>query len=176
MANVLKKAGIQNLSFENKDDNSQLDNCTGIFSNGTALAEFGSVKMDIASQFDLDHAVYYADINWNSVLEASRKNKFVLQPVSLFPLVRRDLALLLDKAIRYSEIERIAIKVEPNLIKSVNVFDVYEGEKIEAGKKSYAISLVLGDEQKTHTDTEIDSVVNKLVKEFEKKLGAILRS
>ena len=121
-------------------------------------------------------AVYYADINWNNVLDVSSKNKFMLQPVSLFPFVRRDLALLLDKSVPYSEIERIAAKTEPNLLKTINVFDVYEGEKIESGKKSYAISFILQDDHKTLTDNDIDPLMNKLVKQFEKELGAILRS
>jgi phenylalanyl-tRNA synthetase beta chain len=98
-----------------------------------------------------------------------------LQPVSTYPAVRRDLALELDKKITYAEIEKIARKTEQQLLKEMNVFDVYEGEKIAAGKKSYAISFILQNTEKTLTDEEIEATMNKLIKQFEKDLGASLR-
>jgi phenylalanyl-tRNA synthetase beta chain len=90
--------------------------------------------------------------------------------------VRRDLALLLDNTTNYVDIERVALKTEPKLIQAVNAFDVYQGDKIAPGKKSYAISFILQDEEKTLTDQDIDTVMTKLIKQFEKELGAILRS
>jgi phenylalanyl-tRNA synthetase beta chain len=108
-------------------------------------------------------------------LEFNKTEKSFIKSVPIFPTVRRDLALLIDETINYSQLEKIALKTESNLIKQVNVFDVYKGDKIEKGKKSYALSFMLQDENKTLTDEEIDSVMNKLVKNFEKETGAILR-
>jgi phenylalanyl-tRNA synthetase beta chain len=85
------------------------------------------------------------------------------------------LALLINEEIKYSQLEKIAIKTESNLIKNMNVFDIYKGDKIESGKKSYALSFILQDENKTLTDEEIDSVMKRLIKNFEKEIGATLR-
>jgi phenylalanyl-tRNA synthetase beta chain len=98
-----------------------------------------------------------------------------LQPVSVFPAVRRDLALLIDESIKYQQLEKIALKTDNKLIKNVNVFDVYKGDKIEQGKKSYALSFILQDESKTLTDELIDAVMQKLIKNYEKEVGAVLR-
>ncbi len=176
LVNVLKKIGIRKISFDTQENNEVFSNYSTISSQGKILVEFGSVNELIATKFDLDNTVYFADINWNNVIEVSQNTKFSIESISQFPFVRRDLALLLDKATKYSEIEKIAVKSEPKLIKSINAFDVYEGDKIESGKKSYAISFILQDDQKTLTDEDIDLVMNKLIKQFEKELGAILRS
>ena len=176
LVSVLRKLGIANFSFEYSTENAQITNFTTIHSKGKKLIEFGIVDAKIASKFDMETAIYFADLNWNVILEIAQQSKFKLEPISQFPSVRRDLALLLDKAIQYSEIEKIATKIEPSLIKQITVFDVYEGDKIGEGKKSYAISFILEDHQKTLTDSEIDSVMNKLIKQFEKELGATLRS
>jgi phenylalanyl-tRNA synthetase beta chain len=100
---------------------------------------------------------------------------FSLKPVSVFPAVRRDLALLLDLEVSYQQLEKIAMQTAPQLIKDMGVFDVYQGNKIEAGKKSYALNFTLQDEQKTLTDQEIENVMKKLIQHFEKETGAILR-
>jgi len=176
LVSVLRKLGIANFSFEYSTENAQKTNFTTIHSKGKKLIEFGIVDAKIASKFDMETAIYFADLNWNVILEIAQQSKFKLEPISQFPSVRRDLALLLDKAIQYSEIEKIATKIEPSLIKQITVFDVYEGDKIGEGKKSYAISFILEDHQKTLTDSEIDSVMKKLIQQFEKELGATLRS
>jgi phenylalanyl-tRNA synthetase beta chain len=116
-----------------------------------------------------------ADFLWKNVMDVIRNNNMKFRPISAFPQVRRDLALVLDKQVTYGELERIALKSEPKLLQSINAFDVYVGDKIEQGKKSYAISVLLQDDEKTMTDQDIDRVVNKLVKQFEKELGASLR-
>jgi phenylalanyl-tRNA synthetase beta chain len=92
-----------------------------------------------------------------------------------FPEVRRDLALLVDSAVAFSEIEKIAFESEKRLLKKVGLFDVYEGEKIEQGKKSYAVSFILRDDEKTLTDKEIDKVMQRLITNFEKQIGAKIR-
>lgn len=176
VTNVLQKAGVKKLSFSYENENDELTNYTTVTSGDKILAGFGTINNSVVSRFDINETVYLADLHWQTIIEASADNKFKLQPVSQFPFVRRDLALLLDESVHFSDIEKIAAVTEPKLIKELNVFDVYEGDKIEAGKKSYAISFILQNEEKTLTDAEIEGVMNKLVKQFEKVLNAKLRS
>jgi phenylalanyl-tRNA synthetase beta chain len=133
------------------------------------------VKSNLLKPFDIDTEVWFADIDFDLLLELSKQEKFKLQPVSVFPSVRRDLALLIDESVKYQQLEKIALKSENKLIKKVNVFDVYKGDKIEQGKKSYALSFILQDETKTLTDEVIDMVMQKLIKNYEKEVGAVLR-
>jgi phenylalanyl-tRNA synthetase beta chain len=175
--NILAKLGLtQNLNADHTDADSSLYNTTTLSAGGKQLAVFGIINPDIAVKFDLNQPVYFADLNWNNVLDQARQSKFAIQPVSAFPQVRRDLALLIDQAVSYADIERIALKSEPKLLKAINAFDVYQGDKIGQGKKSYAVSFILQDEEKTLTDQEIERVMSKLVKQFEKELNATLRS
>jgi phenylalanyl-tRNA synthetase beta chain len=176
LLNMLEKSGIPNLTFEYANNNSRLDHYTTILSDGKVLADFGTVKLEIAAAFDCDDTVYFADLNWKNMAELSLQSPFRLKPVSPFPHVRRDLALLLERSVHYTEIEKIVLGAEPKLIRNITVFDVYEGDKIEQGKKSYAISFILQDEQKTLTEAEIDGVMTKLIRKLEKDLGATLRS
>ena len=95
--------------------------------------------------------------------------------ISRFPEVRRDLALLLDKSVKFVDIEALAYRNGKGILRAVNLFDVYEGEKIDAGKKSYAVSFTLQDDQKTLTDNDIEKLMKRLTEVFEKELGAIIR-
>lgn len=173
--NILKLSGINKYEFK-QIDNTILNNCTQVISNQKNLAVFGGVVNKISKEFDLTEDVWYADVNWDLLCSLNLNSSFKLQPISAFPAVRRDMALVLDKQIQYSEIEKIAKKSEQNLLKEVNIFDVYEGDKIAQGKKSYAVSFVLQNTEKTLTDQEIDQVMSKLLKQFEKELGATLRA
>ena len=119
--------------------------------------------------------VYYADLNWKELMKAIRSVKISYKEISKFPAVKRDLALLLDKNIQFAEIEKIAYETEKKLLKEVELFDVYEGKNLEAGKKSYAVSFLLQDETQTLNDKMIDKIMSKLVKNLEDKLGAKLR-
>ncbi|MFI5220793.1 MAG: phenylalanine--tRNA ligase subunit beta [Bacteroidia bacterium] len=172
---VLEKCGIAKVEWNFGTTNPYLSNATQIVSGKKLVAEFGTVKNEITSKFDINGSVYFADILWENLLQVQKENKFRLMPVSAFPSVRRDLALVLDKKVTYAEIKKIAWQNSSGLIREMNVFDVYEGEKIGADKKSYAISFVLQHDEKTLTDSEIDSVMNKLVKQLEQKLSASLR-
>ena len=125
--------------------------------------------------FDIDNEVYYADLNWKELMKAIRSVKISYKEISKFPAVKRDLALLLDKNVQFAEIEKIAYDTEKKLLKEVELFDVYEGKNIEAGKKSYAVSFLLQDETQTLNDKMIDKIMSKLVKNLEDKLGAKLR-
>jgi phenylalanyl-tRNA synthetase beta chain len=119
--------------------------------------------------------VYFADLNWNTILAELSTHNVQYTELSKFPEVKRDLALLIDKNIVFAEIEKIAYETERKLLKKVNLFDVYEGKNLEPGKKSYAISFILKDDGKTLTDNQIDAIMKKLQVNFETKLGAKLR-
>ena len=139
------------------------------------MATFGVVTKKLLKAFDIDNEVYYADLNWKELMRAIRSVKVSFKEISKFPAVKRDLALLLDKNIQFAEIEKIAYETEKKLLKEVELFDVYEGKNLEAGKKSYAVSFLLQDEIQTLNDKMIDKIMSKLVKNLEDKLGAKLR-
>ena len=139
------------------------------------LVEFGVVKKAILKKFDIDQEVLFADFNWDAVLELAKEQKTKYSAIPKYPSVRRDFALLLDQTVTYDEIVAIANQTERNLLKDVNLFDVYEGKNLPEGKKSYAVSFLFQDEKKTLTDKQVDSMMNKLQKRFEKDLNAELR-
>ncbi len=143
--------------------------------NNKPLYSIGILDSGLTRKFDVNQRVIAAQIEWDFVVELSSKNQVSYKEVSRFPEVRRDLALVLDKTSTYSEIEKIAFKVNKHLLKRVNLFDVYEGDKIEQGKKSYAVSFILQDENKTLTDKEIDNFMQKLTYLLEQELGARIR-
>lgn len=176
VSSVLKRSGILNFTLDYNKESDVMSQCTQIMHKGKVLGEFGMVKPSILKSFDLDQQVYFSDLNWNEIIKTAEQQKFELAPVSSFPSVRRDLALLLDQTVNYADLERLAYKTDAKLIREINVFDVYEGDKIEKGKKSYALSFILQDDNKTLTDEEIDSVMKKLIKGFETTFGASLRA
>jgi phenylalanyl-tRNA synthetase beta chain len=139
------------------------------------LVSFGLVDKAICKKMDINADVYYADFNWDNVLALVGKTKLEFTEIPKFPSVRRDLALLLDKKIMYKELEELAFNAERKLLKTVNLFDIYEGDKLEAGKKSYAISFMLQDDEATLNDKQIDNVMQKLIKTYTEKVGATLR-
>ncbi len=143
--------------------------------NGKQLVKFGSVATASLKKVDLEKEVFYADFNFDLILAAVRKNVIVYQEVSKFPAVRRDLSMLVDTQVTFGQLKQIAQKTERKLLKDVNVFDVYQGDKLPAGKKSYALSFTLQDEEKTLTDKAIDSVMQKLIYNFGKEAGAEIR-
>lgn len=140
-----------------------------------AFVSFGAVNRKDLKTTDVQGEVFYADFNWDALMKAIRKNKIVYKEVSRFPSVRRDLAILVDRPVSFIALKALAEKTERKILRSVNVFDVYEGEKIPEGKKSYALSFVFQDEEKTLTDKQIDSVIQKLIVNFEKELKAEIR-
>jgi len=140
-----------------------------------AIAELGILSEKLLKQFDLKHTVYYAVIQWDDLLKICGNHKITFSEISKYPEVRRDLALVLDKEITFADIQRIAGQYGKKMLRKVNLFDVYEGDKIEKGKKSYAVSFILQDEDKTLAEKEIDSFMNRLMIAFEKDLGAVIR-
>lgn len=142
---------------------------------GKRLAVFGVVTKKQLKAFDIDNEVYFADLNWNELMKAIKSVKLSYKEICKFPAVKRDLALLLDKQVQFAEIEKIAFESERKLLKEVSLFDVYEGKNLEAGKKSYAVSFMLQDENQTLNDKQIDKIMSKLIANLESKLGAKLR-
>lgn len=143
--------------------------------NGKKLVKFGQVNATALKKVDVDKDVFYADFNFDLVLNAVRKNVIVYQEVSKFPAVRRDLSMLVDTSVTFGQLKQIATRTDKKLLKEVNVFDVYQGDKLPAGKKSYALSFVLQDTEKTLTDKAVDAVMQKLIYNLGKEAGAEIR-
>jgi phenylalanyl-tRNA synthetase beta chain len=138
------------------------------------LVEFGTVKKVILKYFDIKQEVFYADINWNLVLKmVSTKMKF--QDIPKFPEVRRDFSMLIDEAVSFDAIYHLAKQTEKTLLKNIQLFDVYQGDKLPEGKKSYAVSFILQDSSKTLTDEQIDAVMSNLQEKLTAELGVSLR-
>jgi phenylalanyl-tRNA synthetase beta chain len=143
--------------------------------NGKAIYCIGRLNDKLLKQFGIGQPVFYAGIHWDNLVQAIKSHTVTYLEVSKFPEVRRDLALVLDQSVKYADLEAIAFKTGKQLLKKVNLFDVYEGDKIETGKKSYALSFILQDETKTLTDKEIDKFMDRLAEVFEKEAGAKVR-
>ena len=170
---VLERLGIQ------KTQNQPL--ATDVYSEGIAISlgkdtivEIGVVKKSILKHFGIKQEVFYADFNWAAILKLI-SNKIKFTEIPKYPEVRRDLALLLDQAVTYESIYTIAKQTEKSLLKNIDLFDVYEGQNLPEGKKSYALSFSIQDSSKTLTDEQIDKIMSKLQKNFETELGAVLR-
>ena len=142
---------------------------------GKVLCEMGTVCHKILKKMDISQDVFFADLNWDNLMRAIKKNETLYHDISKFPSVSRDLALLIDKSVQFEQIEQIARQTEKKLLKSVELFDVYEGKNLPDGKKSYAVNFILQDESKTLTDKQIDAIMTKLINNLKQKLGAELR-
>jgi len=142
---------------------------------GKVLAEMGVLTKKLQKQFGIDNTVFYAEMNWTQLMKATKKNEVLFSEVPKFPAVSRDLALLVDNAVEFAQIEQVARQTEKKLLKKVELFDVYEGDKLPAGKKSYAVNFILQDEEKTMGDKQIEAIMNKLIANIKKQLGAELR-
>jgi phenylalanyl-tRNA synthetase beta chain len=171
---LIEKLNIKDISVEDSGNN-ELSFGLQYSRGNKVLVKFGQVSSAPLKKADVDKVVFYADFNFDMVLSAVRKNKIVYQEVTKFPTVRRDLSMLVDTNITFGQLKQIAQKSERKLLKEVNVFDVYQGDKLPAGKKSYALSFTLQDEEKTLTDKTIDAIIQKLIYNFGKEAGAEIR-
>lgn len=174
---ILRRIGMpQGMLVTEKTDND-------IFSTGLTLknrggkvfVEMGIVSKKIQHKADIEREVYFADINWTLVTKAVKNGSVDFQEISKFPAVSRDLALLIDKNIEFAQIEQIARQSEKKLLKKVELFDVYEGKNLPEGKKSYAVNFILQDTEKTMGDKQIEAIMNKIINNLKKQLGAELR-
>jgi len=172
---ILEAVGLQTSSIEkNLIKDSVLTEGIQLTHNGNEVAKMGEVNSTITKYFDIKSKIFYADVAWDLLLNSTNPN-IVFEEISKFPPVKRDLSLVIDKSVSFSEIEMIAKEVEPGLLQELQVFDVYEGNRIEKDKKAYAITFILQDKSKTLTDKIIDKTMNKLMKAFEDKTGALIR-
>jgi phenylalanyl-tRNA synthetase beta chain len=154
-----------------------------IFSSGLSIETvsnnkigvLGVLQKAICKKFDIPSEVYFAELKWEALLQENANAKIKQREISKFPSVRRDLALLLDKNITFAEVEKIAYQADKKLLKDVTLFDVYEGKNLPEGKKSYAVSFILQDEETTLNDKQIDSLMAKTQQNLEQKLNATLR-
>jgi len=170
---------LERLSLSNvKTTPTKLD----VFSEGislglgkTKLVDFGVIKRSILKEFGIKQEVLFADFNWGAILKLVGNKKVRVTDLPKFPSVKRDLALLLDTKTAFKDIYNLAYQSEKKLLKSVDLFDVYQGDKLPEGKKSYAVSFLLQDESKTLADKQIDKIMQKLQHSFEKNLDAVLR-
>ena len=173
--NVLDLLGIRNYQTDDLEE--------GLFSYGLQyhrgpqqLVEFGRLSSRLTKGMDIRDEVFFADFNWDNVFKALKKHKIIVEELNKFPSIRRDLALVVENSVKFQDIVAIARKIGKKLLKDVHLFDVYRSEdKLGAGKKSYAVSYHFEDPLKTLKDKEIDKIMNKLITEYEAKLGAEIR-
>lgn len=175
--NIFRRIGLPFGSIVIKNGDNDIFHKSLSVSNrgGKLLAELGVICKKLQKAAGIESPVYYADINWTQVMKAVRKNSVKFREISKYPAVSRDLALLLDKNVEFVAVERIAYQTERKYLKSVELFDVYEGKNLPAGKKSYAVNFILQDESKTLNDKQIDAIMTKLVANLKKELNAELR-
>ena len=175
--NVLRRIGLKpGMTVRKKSDNPIFSAGLTIENRGgKKLVEMGVLTKKLQKQFGIDNTVYYAEMNWTQLMKATKKNEVKFTEVPRFPAVSRDLALLVDNSVEFAQIEQIARQTEKKLLKKVELFDVYEGEKLPAGKKSYAVNFILQDEEKTMGDKQIDAIMSKLIQNLKKQLNAELR-
>lgn len=175
--NILSRLGVniekvKQIEIENEFYTQALEIQTG---GNKVLATIGIVDAKLLKSFSISNPVYYAELDWKLLLKQNAKFKVNFTEISKFPAVKRDLALLVDTSVSFAQIEELAYKTERKLLQKVNLFDVYEGNNLPAGKKSYAVNFTIQDTEKTLKDKQIDNIMQKMIKTFTEKLGAQLR-
>lgn len=173
--NLLKRLGIQ--KFQQTAIKDDVFNFGLKYHKGAQdLVKFGKVKTKILREMGIKQDVFFADINWASILKSLRKHKINYTEITKFPSIRRDLALVIEKSVNFDQISAIAQKAGKKLLKDINLFDVYENEDLlGANKKSYSVSFIFEDLTKTLKDKEIEKIMNQLIQTYENKIGAVIR-
>ena len=171
LINRLNIKGLSSVETTNPDFSSGISYRKG----EKVLVDFGTLSKKALKMLDINADVFYADFDWDLIIKSVRNNKISYTEVSKFPSVRRDLSMLINKELTFEQLKQIALKTDKSLLKEVNVFDVYVGDKLPEGKKSYALSFVIQDEEKTLADKQIESFMQKLIINFEKQAGAEIR-
>ena len=175
VANVLRRLGVTYKLAPLAATELYEDGMAILAPNGKQIGVMAIVAKKQLKAFDIDNPVYYADLDWNMVLRLHKQYKPVISDLPKYPEVKRDFALLVDKSVKFADLAKAALATEKKLLKAVNLFDVYEGKNLEAGKKSYALSFILQDAENTLKDKQIEAIMSKLQKLFEDKFGAKLR-
>jgi phenylalanyl-tRNA synthetase beta chain len=174
--NILGRLGIDPANLETGNPESDVfGDGTALEMKGRKLVEMGSIGREILEKFGIETDVYFADFSWVNVMGTLEDAVLNLEPVPKFPEVRRDLSMIVDNSVQFAQIRNIARKTEKKLLKSVSLFDVYESDKLEKGKKSYAIGFILQNPDKTLTDREIDRIMNRIQSNLESGINAEIR-
>lgn len=142
---------------------------------GVEIARLGNISKQVLAKFDIKNEVFFADLNWDYLLEKTQFTKVAFSELPKFPAVRRDLAMVVNEDLQFEAIEKIAEAESKKLLQEVSLFDVYKGDKMEKGKKSYAVSFVFQHAEKTLTDQEIEKVMSRLMSKYESELGVVIR-
>jgi len=157
------------------ETNAKLDNCVTVAVKNEAIAVIGAVNKTTLGKFDIKQPVFYADIDWDKLLLLQKRQKITFTGIPKFPAVQRDLAIVVDKAVQYEQVEKATSGAKVGRLQSVNLFDIFENEKLGAGKKSMAVNFTFLDEEKTMTDKDIDAMMAKIIASYEKELNAEIR-
>lgn len=173
---IFARLGVSERQLSLTDcDKKYYDEAISIAINNKIVAELGSIDRRFAKKFDIDQTVYYAHIDWDLLVKIIRKNRVMFSELPKYPQVRRDLALLVNKGVKFSQIADLAYRCEKQLLRKVDLFDVYQSDTLGADMKSYAVSFILRDDNGTLTDKNIDRIMNGMINTFEKNLGAKIR-
>ena len=172
---LLRRFGVDIYSLQCRGTESDLYDEAVSFGQGKELFTIGSVSSKIRKMFDIKAEVYFLEMEWDTLLRNTKKHKVSASELPKFPEVKRDLALLVDAGVTFEELRRMAFGVEKKLLKSVSLFDVYQGDKLPAGKKSYALTFILRDNERTLDDKTIERIMNNLIKQYTDKAGAQIR-
>ncbi|MBO7343006.1 MAG: phenylalanine--tRNA ligase subunit beta [Alistipes sp.] len=174
---LLRRFGIDIYTLRSESSKSDLYSDAIVYTQGPkTVVEMGIVSPAVLAKFDIKQAVYYAEIDFDLIVRAAKKQRIAVEELSRFPEVKRDLALLVDKGVTFSELRNIAFATEKKLLKRVTLFDVYEGDKLPEGKKSYALGFTLEDKNQTLNEKTIEKTMANLQRQLEAKAGAQVRS
>jgi phenylalanyl-tRNA synthetase beta chain len=174
--NVLKRVGIKTEKCQISEVSNDIYTESLLYKlDNQTIGTMGIVNKKLLQMFDIKAPVYYANFNWTVVMKMIRPDNVTFEELPRFPEVRRDLSMILDKEIKFEQIKAIASKSERKLLKQISLFDVYEGDKIAQGKKSYAVSFILQDMEKTLADQQIEGIMSKITQSLEKELGVQIR-
>ena len=163
------------ISAYTADNNDKLENAVVAKVKDEAVAAMGSINKKTLAQFDIKQPIFYADIDWDKVLELNKKQQITYSEISKYPVVYRDLAIVIDKSLPYEQVEKATYGAKVSKLQSVNLFDVFENEKLGADKKSLAVSFTFLDDEKTMTDKDIDAMMGRIIASYEKELNAVVR-
>ncbi len=173
---LISRFGIDIYSLKSSSTDSDLfSEGISLALNGKTLIEMGVVAPAMRKKFDIKQDVFYAEIDFDALVKSTRKHKITVSELSKFPEVKRDLALLIDKGVSFEQLRTVALQSEKKILKSVSLFDVYEGDKLPEGKKSYALSFILEDKTQTLTDKVIEKTMGNIQRQIERQCGAQIR-
>lgn len=171
---ILERLGFDGWD-ERETENPAFTYALGIFINNKEVVTLGKVDEGAARLAEVKQDVFFADVDWEYLTKKAKKHSILFKELPKYPEVRRDLALLLDKNVRYADLKAAAEKSERKILRKVNLFDVYEGKNLAEGKKSYAMSFILRDDQATLNDKQVEKTMEKILGSFKHQFGAELR-